>query len=194
MPYETRGLDGADSAPDGPIAPANNELADPQSLKEWAAAYARSVVAPSAGADAEFILFRLGEERFAANLDELDEVANVVGGIAVAHASSLVIGLTNLRGEVLPLLDTGALLDAGSSVSIGASNRTLVVRDRRGRRSGLPVDAVIGVANLDPTTFNLYPGRRGHGLIGRLGIAEHDDAALTLVDLSPLRRDTLDQF
>lgn len=194
MPHETTGLEGTDSALSETVALARNELADPQTLQEWTAAYARGLATASDRAETEFILFRLGEERFAANLDELDEVANVSGGIAVAHASSLVLGLTNLRGEVLPLLDTGALLDARSSVSIGAGNRTLVVRDRRGRRSGLPVDAVIGVANLDPTSFNLYPGRRSDGLVRRVGIAEHDDGALTLVDLSSLRRETLDQF
>jgi hypothetical protein len=69
-----------------------------------------------------------------------------------------------------------------------------IVRDLNGRRSGLPVDAVMGVANLDSTSFKLYPGRCGDGLVGRVGIAEHNDAALTLVDLSPLRRETLDQF
>lgn len=163
-------------------------------LRHWTAAYAQPLSTAGARAEKAFVLFRLGSERFAVPIDDLDEVACVTGGISLANAGTRVIGLTNTRGEVLPLLDTGALLDARSEPSIGARNRTLVVRDGRGRRAGLPVDAVIGVAKLDPASFSLYPRHGGQSLVRRAGLAEHADQALTLVDLSALRRESLDQF
>lgn len=176
--------------PDGP----ERETLSRGELQQWASAYAQTIEATTEQHGQEFVLFRLGDERFAAPIQDLDEIASVTAGIALAHASAVVLGLTNLRGEVLPLLNTGALLEARAPLSIAAGNRTLVVRDRRGRRTGLPVDAVLGVANLDPAGFRLYPARHGAGLIGRVGIVEHDGDALTLVDLSPLQRESLDHF
>mgnify|MGYP001032566649 CR=1 FL=1 len=188
------GLRREDPAPASqPDAPERETLSRAE-LQQWAAAYAQSITAAADQTEREFVLFRLGEERFAAPIEDLDEVASVSGGIALAHASPVLLGLTNLRGEILPLLDTGALLEAPAAISIGTGNRTLVVRDRRGRRSGLPVDAVLGVANLDPADFRLYPARQGRGLIARVGLAEHAGGALTLVDLSPLQRESCDAF
>jgi purine-binding chemotaxis protein CheW len=142
----------------------------------------------------ELVLFRLANERFAVPLDDLDQVACVTSGVAVAHASSMLLGLTSLRGEILPLLDTAALLGTGASLSIGPANRTLIVRDRRGRRSGLPVDGVIGVKHLSLDAFRVVPGPKGAGLVSRAGVTEQDGEVLTLIDLSPLQRETLDHF
>jgi purine-binding chemotaxis protein CheW len=169
-----------------------------EALREWTAAYAQELTPPSAQAQAELILFRLGDERFAVRIDDIDEVANVTGGVAVAHASALLLGLTNLRGEVLPLLDTGALLGVASDFSLGPRNRTLILRDAGGRRCGLPVDAVLAVESLDLALFQPYPRAAGAaaegGLIRRAGLAEHGDGTLTLVDASALQRESLEHF
>jgi len=167
-------------------------------LKEWTAAYAQELAPPSAQAQVDFILFQVGDERFALPIDDVDEVANVTGGIAVAHASSLLLGLTNLRGEVLPLLDTGALLGISSSCSLGARNRTLILRDPRARRCGLPVDLVLAVQGLDPALFQRYPHPVGagasEGLVRRVGLADYGEGTLTLIDASALQRESLEHF
>lgn len=169
----------------------------PEALREWTVAYAQELAPASAQAQAELILFRLGDERFAVRIGDIDEVASVTGGVAVAHASPLLLGLTNLRGEVLPLLDTGALLGVASEFSLGPRNRTLILRDAGGRRCGLPVDAVLAVQSLDLALFQPYPRASGaapEGLIRRAGLAEHGDGTLTLIDASALQRDSLEHF
>lgn len=176
------------------LHPADPELATTQELRQWTAAYASSLVALENQVEGEFVLFRLGEELFAVPIEDLDQVANITSGMAIAHASPIMLGLTSLRGEILPLLDTAALLGTSANFSLGVTNRTLIVRDRRGRRSGLPVDAVVGVASFDRNTVRNGSARPGEGLIARVGIAEHDGEALTLVDITPLQRETLEQF
>ena len=167
-------------------------------LKEWTAAYAQELASPSAQARVDFIIFQLGDERFALRIDDVDEVANVTGGSAVAHASALLLGLTNLRGEVLPLLDTGALLGVVSRCSLGPRNRTLILRDARGRRCGLPVDTVLAVQSLDPTLFQRYPQPAGSaanvGLVRRIGLADDAEGTLTLIDASALQHESLEHF
>lgn len=187
-----------DSRPDLVVStspmPTDSDLLTPESLRYWTAEYGRSALTETNQADTELVLFRLGDERFAVPIGDLDQVACITGGIAVAHASPVLLGLANLRGEVLPLLDTAALLGAGTNLGIGPANRTLIVRDRRGRRSGLPVDALVGVTSLRRDAFRGMPGRQGGGLVVRAGVAEYNGEVLTLIDLSPLQRETLDHF
>jgi purine-binding chemotaxis protein CheW len=91
------------------------------------------------------------------------EVAGAAYGIAVAdvqevvgyrtptrvfHAPKALAGVTNLRGEVLPVIDLAALLDGDAEPRAEpAEPRVVVVRERAGakRRVGLKVDALLGL-------------------------------------------------
>jgi purine-binding chemotaxis protein CheW len=91
------------------------------------------------------------------------EVAGAAYGIAVAdvqevvgyrtptrvfHAPKALAGVTNLRGEVLPVIDLAALLDGDAETRAEpAEPRVVVVRERAGakRRVGLKVDALLGL-------------------------------------------------
>ena len=77
-----------------------DDLAD-LDLEHWTARYAESAAAART-ALRPFVLVRVGGERFAVNLDDLDEVACVTTGIALPHVNPLILGLANIRGELLP--------------------------------------------------------------------------------------------
>lgn len=169
-------------------------------LDHWSARYAEALDGARV-ADAACVLVQVGGERFAVVLDDLDEVACLSTAIALPHVASLVLGLANIRGELLPLLDTGALLGVAGGCRLGTTNRTLVVRDHRGRRVGLPVDRVEAVEALPADLFH-EPGRDrpselggdGADLIRRAGLAEHRGAALTRLDLGALRAGRFSHF
>jgi purine-binding chemotaxis protein CheW len=166
-------------------------------LRQWAEVYARDDATPTAtGRDSAHVIFRVGGERFAVPLEDLDEVARVEVGIGLEHASALVLGLVNIRGEVVPMLDTAAVLGARGSWRLDTSNRTLVVRDARGRRTALPVDRIESIELLAPELFRSPHGSPqgtpsaadDAGPVCRIGIGEHAGRSLTLLDLGGLRR------
>lgn len=174
------------SAPDRAILPDSE-------LDFWTARYTQSLDDQGQSDGQVYVIARIGSERFAIPMQDLDEVASVTTGIALPHVSHRVLGLANIRGELLPLLDTGALLGISASHRLGAANRTLVVRDQDGRRTGLPVDAVESVETLDPNAFQPQSGRPD-ALIRRLGLGEHEGHALSLLDVTPLRQGSISSF
>lgn len=184
--------DGAEGAADAAGGQAHELTA--AELAHWTELYARPAAAETDPGE-PFLLFRLGEERFAVPMADLDEVASLAGGTALPHVGPLVQGLANLRGEILLLLDAGALLSAGARPRLGVENRTLVIRDRHGRRAGLMVDAIEGVESLDPSTFRLPSRDAGsESPVRRAGAGEHKGAALIRVDVGPLREAAFSGF
>jgi len=182
------------SDPAGPTAVGVDEPLSAETLRERAQTYAAVAETESDLNSTTFVLFRLGGERFAIALDDLDEVACVETGIAVANVDPSILGLANLRGELLPLLDTAAMLGKRCDYRLGGDNRTLVIRDRFGRRSGLPVERVDAVEYLDTGIFQLRSAGPANAPIRRAGVAEHAGAALSLLDVSGLRRGNVDHF
>jgi purine-binding chemotaxis protein CheW len=159
----------------------------------WTERYAQGGAAAE-HAGQSYVLVRLGGERFAVAMQDLDEVATVTTGIALPHLDPMVLGLANVRGELLPLLDTAALLGLNTAYRLGARNRTLVVRDQRGRRIGLPVDAVEAVEDLDPGAFQPRHAAPGGAPVRRVGVGEHKGQSLSLLDVTPLRQASFSHF
>ena len=86
----------------------------------------------------------LGDERYALAIDDVVEVTDVTTPTAVPGAPREVLGVQNIRGEVMPLLDVAAL--TGSHV--GGVATVLVVVENAGRRAALAVDAALEVVEL----------------------------------------------
>jgi chemotaxis signal transduction protein len=171
-----------------PSTSAEDEGLSDSELRHWADVYARDDSAPTETGDASpHVIFQVGGERFAVPLDELDEVARVEVGIGLNHASSLVLGLVNIRGEVVPVLDTAAALGTRGTYRLGNANRTLVVRDARDRRTALPVDGIETIDQLDAALFQ-GEGADTKAPIRRVAVGEYAGGSLTLLDLSGLRR------
>lgn len=92
-----------------------------------------------------YLLVGLGDERYALPVADVVEVGGVADPAQFPGAPRGVIGLQNVRGEVVPLLELSSLV--GASSASGAD--TMVVVDDGGRRAALVVDAVLDVAQLE---------------------------------------------
>jgi chemotaxis signal transduction protein len=157
-------------------------------LRHWASHYARQGAdLAEAGTGAAHLICRIGGERFALPLADLDEIAHVQIGIGLSHTGPLVLGLVNIRGEVVPMLDTAAALGTQADYRLDSANRSLVIRDTRERRTALPVDRIESIELLSPTLFRAH-GSDTQGPIRRVGIGEHAGGSLTLLDVGELRR------
>ncbi len=93
-----------------------------------------------------WVEFRLGGELFALPVAQVREILRVRDVTPVPHPPFPVIGVINLRGRVVPLLDLRARL-ALPTPAPGAESRIVLVESHK-RRIGLLVDAVERVAQL----------------------------------------------
>ena len=93
-----------------------------------------------------YVRMRVGEEWFVLEVDHVREIARLGAISPVPGAGDVVLGVRNLRGQVLPVFDLAALL----GVADGHPSR-IVVAEESGRRAGLAIDAVTDISALpDP--------------------------------------------
>lgn len=90
------------------------------------------------------VRLRVGGERYAVPIEHVLEVAELGDVAPVPGASAAVLGVRNLRGHVLPVLDLATLLGVGGDVR----HERIVVMDAGGERAGLAVDEVLDVVDL----------------------------------------------
>ena len=97
------------------------------------------------------IAVRVGAALYGLHVDEVQEVVSMRPITRVFHAPAVLCGVTNLRGDVLPVIDLGVMLGAEASpLADEAEHRIVVVREASGakRRAGLRVDALSGLREL----------------------------------------------
>lgn len=92
-----------------------------------------------------YVRLTLGGELYALPVGEVVEVGDLPAVAHVPGAPAAVLGVCNLRGSVLPVVDARALLGTDGA---GGPARRLVVTEREGRRVGLAVAAVTDVGPL----------------------------------------------
>lgn len=87
--------------------------------------------------------FRIGEEQFVSNRDAVREVLMLPDGMTrVPGARRWLLGIANLRGHLLPLVDVKLLLGSGRT-SLRRTTRVISVNHRE-IPAGLVVDEVLG--------------------------------------------------
>ena len=90
------------------------------------------------------VRLRVGRERYAVPIEHVLEVGELGVLSAVPGAGTAVLGIRNLRGQVLPVFDLARVLAIAGD---GEALRVLVA-EHEGRQAGLAVDEVTDVAEL----------------------------------------------
>jgi purine-binding chemotaxis protein CheW len=121
-----------------------------------------------------------GREHYAIPVDSVLEIAEHSQISEVPGAPAEVLGVRNLRGQVIPVIDLAASLGLTSS-----EKERIVVVDDGGRLAGLAVDAVVDVGALGEVTEEVdSPYLRGALLVDGALVGVIDIAAL-FARLSP---------
>ncbi len=84
---------------------------------------------PAAVANKLFLLFRIGEERYALEAIEISEILPRVKLKAIAHVPQWVAGIFAHRGEIVPVIDISAL-SSGQAAPARTSTRMVLVHYR----------------------------------------------------------------
>ncbi|MBB3656224.1 purine-binding chemotaxis protein CheW [Rhizobium sp. BK650] len=88
----------------------------------------------------ELIAFRIGDQEFCVNIMAVREIRGWTPATAMPHSPSYMIGVINLRGAVLPIIDLSARL--GMKPVDPTARHVIIVAQVRRKVVGLLVDAV----------------------------------------------------
>ncbi len=120
--------------------------------QEWTAHLATQ--APSADAGQPFLVFRIGDEWLALDIAAMEEVGEVRPIHSLPHRrDGVLLGVVNVRGELLTCVSVGRLLGIAKGTGVGAplpgdSAGRLLVVSHGGERFAFPVTEVRGVQHL----------------------------------------------
>jgi len=128
------------------------------------------------------ITFKIGAEVIGIDISKVREVTEITKPMVVPRAPDFLIGLVNVRGEVVPVLSLKKRLGLGGEEH---GNFLLVIEDG-GRVAGLKVDELLGTKKIVENKINLkselLSTRKEKDFF--LGVYETDGKPILILNLS----------
>lgn len=130
-----------------------------------------------------FSTFLLGEAVFGVRAEEVQEIVRPGNITRVHHAPAYVVGIRNLRGRIVTVIDLAMRLELGN-VELGLHSRILII-DWQAEPIGLLVDEIsdivaVGEGSIEPSPANIH-GVRGKNL---RGVCRNNERLVAVLDLS----------
>jgi purine-binding chemotaxis protein CheW len=129
----------------------------------------------------QMLTFSLDNVLYGVNVSQVREVKNFEGVTPVPYAPAYVRGVTNLRGEVIPVIDLRKRFGMVNSKNDN-TNIMIIVQDKH--PVGIMVDSVMEVLTLpkndiDQNTQSIIIDKSE----AVIGVAKHDKSLIILLDL-----------
>lgn len=136
----------------------------------------------------QWVTFRLGNETYGINVMQVREVLRYTEIAPVPGAPSYVIGIINLRGNVVTVIDTRERFGLPNS-EITDSTR-IVILESEDQVVGIMVDAVAEVVYLRESEIEIAPNV-GNAESSRYiqGVCHKNDELLILIEIAKLLTD-----
>lgn len=130
-----------------------------------------------------YVRLRVGSEHYALPVEAVREVAPIGDVMPVPGAPPHVLGVRNVRGDVVAIVDLAAVAGLG----LAAAPAVVAIVEDAGRRAGLAADAVVDVGGLpEPTEAPASPLMRGAAMAdGELVGVLDPEAVLTAAAWRP---------
>lgn len=131
----------------------------------------------------QVVIFRLGDGRYAVEIAAVREIIRPQPITVVPLAPPFVVGVLNLRGSIVPVLDLRSR--CGLAAALQTRESRVVVVQVEGLTVGLQVDSVSEVVTLAPDCLEPAPNLTNGGQEQLLlGVARLDQHLIMLLDLS----------
>lgn len=109
----------------------------------------------------QLVTFLLGQESYGLDIMNVQEIIRTPAITVIPQAPDYVEGVTNLRGNILPVVDTRVKFGM-EKTSRDISSRVIVV-DVGGKKVGLSVDSVAEVLRVEGNQIEAAPAMGGEG-------------------------------
>ena len=134
----------------------------------------------------ELIVLRIAGQTFATDIMAVREIRGWTASVALPHAPDYMLGMINLRGQILPVIDFAARLGLQRAAPNAAS--VVVVCELGEQLVGLLVEAVCDIIAVEPAEVQPTPD------VGALevrefvrGVITTGEGIVTLLSLDALR-------
>ncbi|MBL1277734.1 MAG: chemotaxis protein CheW [Ectothiorhodospiraceae bacterium] len=135
-----------------------------------------------------WVTFRLENEKYGINVMQVQEVLRVTEIAPVPGAPSYVLGIINLRGNVVTVIDTRSRFGLGG-VDMDDATRIVIIEAEE-QVVGILVDSVAEVVDLNASDVETAPNVGNEESAKFIqGVASHENELLILVDLNKLLSD-----
>ena len=132
-----------------------------------------------------YAVFRVGPEWYALSIDCIEEISKLFDTTLVPKTAPFVVGIGNVRGRIVPVVDLATRLGLPSHVR-GSESRMLIVR-HDDESYALVVDEVEQVVSLPADAFEAVPETMPAGRQRFLDkLVRSGDRLLIVLDLSTL--------
>ena len=162
----------------------------PQYVKQWTEHFAKVKLVTEQDTHSALI-FRIGAAWFALSAEVLDEVAELRSIRPLPHRrNGIVLGLVNVRGELIICVSLGKLLgqEDGSSCKEHALGR-LIVMNHEGLRIAFPADEELRTIRYRPRELGGVPAVVAHAAANHTkGILSWNDRLVACLDEQLLAR------
>jgi purine-binding chemotaxis protein CheW len=149
---------------------------------------------PTESASEQYLTFMLAGEEYGVAILQVQEIKGWDKVTRIPHTPEYVLGVINLRGAVVPILDLRRRLGLGSVV-FGPTTVVIVVRVHHGggeRTVGMVVDAVSEVYNVATSETKPPPDVCGNiNTVFVRALATVQDRMLILLDMERLIGDSI---
>ncbi len=135
----------------------------------------------------KYIVFSLAEARYGVPITQVVEVGDIQHITPVPNAPGWVLGVTNLRGDIVSVVDCGAFLNLHEKSLVEMSSMCVVRNKKRNLTTSLLVDRIEGMLNLSAALMPVPQNIWQDEVIPYLqGIYEHQGQLLNILDLEGL--------
>jgi purine-binding chemotaxis protein CheW len=136
----------------------------------------------------ELISFQIGQQEFCVDITSVREIRGWTPATPVPHAPAFMLGVINLRGAVMSVIDLGARL--GMETSAPTARHVIIVAKMGEHSVGLVVDAVCETFAVRPEQIQPLPDLGGEAMSSVVrGFLQLDDRMISLIALDKLLED-----
>jgi len=137
----------------------------------------------------QFIRFILNGEACAVSIDLVYKIIHFGNITDVPYTPDFILGITNLRGEILAVMDLKVFLgmpNVRPSLT-AAKDRSIIITNYLGKLLGLVVDKVLGVISFQHTEIKPTPQTINSDLAKYVnGVAGAGDSFTVLIDFESI--------
>jgi len=130
--------------------------------------------------DEKHLTLELGNEEYGIPVRDVREIVGALPATPIPGSSHAVLGVVNLRGKVVPVIDLRLRLGL-ASIETGPRSCIVVCQGRSGSLVGLLVDSVVEVVTVRAADVEPPPAVAGHEVSG---LAKVRDRVVILLDVA----------
>jgi purine-binding chemotaxis protein CheW len=133
----------------------------------------------------ELVTFRVGEQDFCLDISFVREIRGWTPATVLPHAPDFVLGVINLRGAIVPIVDLANRLGLGATQP---DDRHVIVIAVVGQQTvGFLVDSVADIIGVAPTAIQPTPEVASQSTVRFIqGVIALEDRMLRLIDISTI--------